>query len=69
MTARKPWRIDIDGEAAEHLTSQDRAYEAVRWWTDRGHPVTVMHWEDRQWRLYERIDAAPKPERKRTEEK
>ena len=62
MTApAKPWRVY--GNHLSHLAQDYRgqaaAYDAVKELTGFGHTATVEHYEDGQWRLYERIEPEP----------
>jgi len=57
----KKWRVGETGssdvDSAPPYTSQNKAYEAVRAFTDDGVPATIWHYEGGRWWLYERIGA------------
>ena len=61
----KPWRVYVaDGQSSADYRSERAAYAAVKDWRDAGITVRrVEHWENGEWRLYERIDPeSPAPE-------
>lgn len=51
------WRISgVRGAGNLHYRSERAAYDAVEIFVAGGEKVTVYHWEDGSWKLYERID-------------
>ena len=55
----RKWRVYFRGISADYR-SQRAAYDAVRTATTLGTKTKVYHWEEGSWRLYERIEPAPK---------
>ena len=58
MTNRNPWRVVGTNNLHADYSSQRLAYDAVAELTGFGHAAEVYHWEQGDWRLYERIEAA-----------
>lgn len=59
----KPWRVATRiADAPVDCRSQKAAYEAVCGFADSGTPCTVWHWENGDWRLYERVEPLRDPE-------
>jgi len=57
-TPSKKWRVYGANSLHEDYRSQSAAYDAVNELNDWGHTATVWHWEDGDWRLYERVELA-----------
>ena len=53
----KRWRVTNPVTAVPvDCRAQRVAYQVARDFLDSGMPCAVLHWEDGQWRLFERID-------------
>jgi len=52
----KRWSVAVEGKPGVPFRGQSAAYEYVRQLGVYGDVITVHHWEDGGWRLYERCE-------------
>lgn len=65
MSERAPyrrWRVAVEGKEGTAFRGQTAAYRYVgRIVTRSGEAIVVHHWENGQWRLFERFPGAVMP--------